>query len=89
MTDIPFSYSDFEETREKLITFINVNLTDEDKAFLLDFEAGSPLSKHTEYQEFLRFPSVQWKQLNISKLKSDNLAKHRQGVDKLAKHLGL
>jgi len=85
MTDIPFTYSDFEETREKLIRFINSNLTDKDKAFLLDFETGNSLSKHVEYQEFLQFPSVQWKQLNISKLKSDNPAKHKQGIEKLAK----
>lgn len=89
MTDIPFSYSDFEETREKLVEFINSSLTDKDKAFLLDFEAGNPLAKHTEYQEFLQFPSVQWKQLNISKLKSENPAKHKQGIEKLAKCLAL
>jgi predicted nucleotidyltransferase component of viral defense system len=89
MTDIPFSYSDFEETREKLVEFINSNLTDRDKAFLLDFEAGNLLSKHAEYQIFLQFPSVQWKQLNISKLKADNPAKHKQGIEKLAKCLAL
>jgi predicted nucleotidyltransferase component of viral defense system len=89
MTDIPFSYSDFEETREKLIEFINSNLTDDDKAFLLDFEAGNSLTKHTGYQEFLQFPSVQWKQLNINKLKSNNPVKHKQGIEKLAKSLAL
>jgi predicted nucleotidyltransferase component of viral defense system len=89
MTDIPFTYSDFGETREKLVEFINSNLTDEDKAFLFDFEAGNPLSRHIEYQEFLQFPSVQWKQLNISKLKSVNPAKHKQGIEKLAKCLAL
>ncbi|MDR0232206.1 MAG: nucleotidyl transferase AbiEii/AbiGii toxin family protein [Dysgonamonadaceae bacterium] len=62
MTDIPFTYSDFEETREKLIEFINTNLTNEDKDFLLDFEAGSSLSKHTGHQEFLKFPSIPQKQ---------------------------
>ena len=89
MTNIPFTYSDFEETREKLIEFINTNLTNEDKEFLFDFEAGNSLSKHSEYQEFLKFPSVQWKQLNISKLKSNNPTKHKEGLEKLAKHLGL
>ena len=89
MTDIPFSYSDFEDTREKLITFINTNLTDEDKEFFLNFEDGNPLSKYADYQEFLKFPSVQWKQLNIDKLKSDNPAKHKQGIEKLAQHFGL
>jgi len=89
MTDIPFSYSDFEETREKLIAFINTNLTDEDKEFFIDFEAENPLSKYADYQEFLKFPSVQWKQVNINKLKSGNPAKHKQGIEKLAQHFGL
>ena len=89
MTNTPFSYSDFEETREKLISFINENLTNKDKEFLFDFEAGDSLTKYTEYQEFLKFPSVQWKQLNINKLKSDNPTKHLQGIEKLQKHLDL
>ena len=89
MTNIPFTYSDFEETREKLIAFINTNLTDKDKEFFLDFEAGNSLSKFIDYQEFLKFPSVQWKQLNINKLKSENPVKHKQGIEKLAKHLGI
>jgi hypothetical protein len=64
-------------------------LTTKDKEFLFDFEAGNSLSKYTEFQEFLKFPSVQWKQLNINKLKFDNPEKHKQGIDKLVKHLGL
>ena len=89
MTNTPFPYADFEETREKLITFINENLSKEDKEFLFDFESENELSKHAEYQEFLKFPSVQWKQLNINKLKFENPAKYKQGIEKLAKHLGL
>ena len=83
MTDVPFSYEDYENTRERLIEFINANLTRRDKDFLIDFEAGNPLSGYVEYQEFLKFPSVQWKQLNIDKLKADNPMKHEQGVEKL------
>jgi hypothetical protein len=50
MTDIPFTYSDFEETRERLVEFINFNLTANDKEFLLDFEAGNSLTEDAEYQ---------------------------------------
>ena len=82
-------YSVDIDLTKKLITFINANLTNKDKGFLFDFEAGNSLSKHIEYQEFLKFPSVQWKQFNINKLKSDNPVKHKQGIEKLAKHLGL
>ena len=83
MTKIPFSYNDYGETREKLIDFINSNLSLQDKEFLIAFEAGEELSRHTEYQEYLHFPSVQWKMQNISKLKKINPAKLRKGVEKL------
>lgn len=61
MTKIPFSYNDYEETREKLIDFINSNLSLQDKEFLIAFEAGEELSRYTEYQEYLRFPSVHYR----------------------------
>ncbi len=83
MTKVPFSYNDYEETREKLIDFINSNLSLQDKEFLIAFEAGEDLSRYTEYQEYLHFPSVQWKMQNISKLKKINPAKLRKGVEKL------
>jgi hypothetical protein len=87
MTDIPFSYSDYEETREKLIDFINSNLTQQDKEFLIAFEAGNDLLQFVEYHEYLKFPSVQWKLQNINKLKEINPIKHRESVKKLANYL--
>lgn len=83
MTKIPFSYNDYEETREKLVDFINSNLTLQDKEFLIAFESGEDLSRYTEYQEYLHFPSVLWKMQNISKLKKINPAKHRRSIEKL------
>jgi hypothetical protein len=38
MTDIPFTYEDFEVTRSKLIADVNDLFTDNDKDFLLSFE---------------------------------------------------
>jgi predicted nucleotidyltransferase component of viral defense system len=87
MTDIPFSYSDYEETREKLIYFINSNLTQQDKEFLIAFEAGNELLQFAEYQEYLQFPSVQWKLQNIKMLKEINPIKHRESVKKLENYL--
>ena len=83
MTNIPFSYNDFEETREKLADFINSNLSQKDKEFLIAFEAGNDLSQFSEHQEYLPFPSVQWKQLNIQKLKEGNPIKHKESIQKL------
>ncbi|HPW65881.1 MAG TPA: nucleotidyl transferase AbiEii/AbiGii toxin family protein [Salinivirgaceae bacterium] len=87
MTNIPFSYDDYNETREKLIDFINSNLTEQDKNFLLSFEEGQKLSKFIEYQEYLQFPSVQWKLQNINKLKELNPNKLKQNIKKLEKLL--
>lgn len=87
MTRIPFSYNDYEKTRNKLIDFINSNLNIQDKEFLIAFEAGENLSLYTEYQAYLNFPSVQWKIQNISKLKEVNPTKYRRSVEKLEEFL--
>jgi hypothetical protein len=87
MTNIPFSYSDYEETREKLIDFISSNLTQQDKEFLIAFEAGNELLQFAEYQDYLQFPSIQWKLQNISKLKEINPNKLKDNIKKLEKIL--
>lgn len=38
MTDIPFTYEDYESTRKQLIIFINSMLSEEDREFLIRFE---------------------------------------------------
>ena len=38
MTDISFTYDEFEEIRAKLVAEVNSILTDEDKRFLLSFK---------------------------------------------------
>ena len=86
MTEVPFSYDDYEETREKLIRFINSGLTDQDKEFLIAFESGNNLWQFVEYQEYLQFPSVQWKLQNINKLRKLNPIKHKESVKKLEKY---
>ena len=83
MTDIPFTYENYETAREQLIAFVNTILSEEDKAFLVSFEEGNPQWEKSAYSDFRDFPSVQWKLLNVNKLKTQNPAKHRQEVDKL------
>lgn len=83
MTDIPFSYEDFEQTRAKLITDVRVLMTDADKQFLLSFEAGEPQWEGYEFEYFKNYPSVQWKLLNLTKLKKSNPAKLQSEADRL------
>jgi hypothetical protein len=87
MTDIPFTYEDYEKTRKKLVNFVNSNLKSSDKDFLLGFEAGAPLWKNSEYDYFRDYPSIQWKLLNINKLMTYNPAKYKQGLNKLKQWL--
>ncbi len=86
MTDIPFTYENYENARKQLIVFINSMLNEEDKAFLIGFEEGNPQWENSTYIDFQDFPSVQWKLLNINKLKTQNPIKHRQEVERLKAH---
>lgn len=89
MTDIPFTYENYETAREQLIAFINAMLSEEDKAFIVGFEDGNPQWEKSAYSDLRDFPSVQWKLLNVNKLKTQNPAKHRQEVDRLKGHFGM
>lgn len=89
MTDIPFTYEDYESARKHLINFINSMLSEKDKAFLVSFEEGNPQWENSSYRDFRDFPSVQWKLLNVNKLKTQNPAKHRQEVDRLKAYWGI
>lgn len=83
MTDIPFSYEEFEQTRNQLIADVRNLMTDADKNFLLSFEAGEPQWDGYEFEYFCNYPSVQWKLLNLAKLKKQNPSKLQSKVDKL------
>lgn len=58
-------------------------MTPTDKEFLLGFEDGMPDWDASEYRDFQHYPSIQWKLLNIQKLKFRNQKKHEDGLRKL------
>lgn len=89
MTDIPFTYEDFEETRAKLINDVKSLMTDADRKFLISFESGQPEWDGYEFEYFKDYPSVQWKLLNLKKLAKQNPQKLREEVDKLCIYLKL
>ena len=88
MSGIPFSYDEFELTRAKLITDVQNLMTDADKKFLLSFEAADPQWEGYEFEYFRNFPSVQWKLLNLAKLKKQNPTKLYAEVEKLQEIFG-
>lgn len=83
MSSTPFTYEQYEVTRRRLVEYINSHLTPTDKEFLLGFEDGMPDWDASEYRDFQHYPSIQWKLLNIQKLKFRNQKKHEDGLRKL------
>lgn len=73
---------------ESLNPNFNDHLTPTDKAFLLGFEDGTPDWDASEYRDFQHYPSIQWKLLNIRKLKGKNPQKHEDGIIKLQNYFG-
>ena len=80
MSDEPFSYEDFETTRNLLIQTVQAKLSDMDKEFLLSFENCTP---DWNLYNFKDYPAVQWKLQNLQKLKETNPDKHNEQLKKL------
>ncbi|OYP69202.1 nucleotidyl transferase AbiEii/AbiGii toxin family protein [Prevotella sp. P2-180] len=87
MTETPFGYEDYLESRTALLGLVNGGLTITDKEFLLSFEQGEPDWNKCCAGDLSQYPSVQWKLLNIGKLKESNPVKFEQGVNKLRRYL--
>jgi predicted nucleotidyltransferase component of viral defense system len=84
MSEEEFLYEDFEATRELLLKVIHENLTDKDKEFLLSVKNVTP---DWGIYNFEHFPAVQWKLLNLQKLKTNNPEKHKEQYEALEKKL--
>ena len=87
MSDIPFSYEEFEKTREELISQIISKLTLEDKRFLVSFKEADPIWEFFSVENASELPAVRWKLQNIERLKRENPQKHSDLVDTLEKVL--
>ena len=87
MTETPFGYEDYLESKTALLSLVNGGLTITDKEFLLSFEQGEPDWNKCCAGDLSQYPSVQWKLLNIGKLEESNPVKFEQGVNKLRRYL--
>lgn len=83
MTDIPFAYDEFEQTRVQLIADVNGMMTDADKKFLVSFELGKPDWEGYEFAYMQNYPSVKWKLVNLAKLAKQNPDKFAEEAAKL------
>lgn len=89
MSEIPFTYEDFEASREKLVNDVNAVMTEDDRQFLIDFEDVAVNWEGTQYSSFSEYPSVRWKMQNLQKLKTSNPKKLKVEADKLRKIFGM
>lgn len=87
MAFTPFSYADFEATRERLVQEINDGWSDNDRAFLLGFKQGKPDWSLFPLGNLSRMPAVQWKLLNIQILLKKNSNKHGEQLKALKDRL--
>ena len=87
MTEESFTYDDFEETRERLITDIHTGFTDKDRQFLLNFKSGEPDWSLFPHDKLKDLPAVKWKLANIQKLKENNPEKHAEQFKSLKDRL--
>ncbi|WP_286850642.1 MULTISPECIES: nucleotidyl transferase AbiEii/AbiGii toxin family protein [Sphingobacterium] len=84
MTDVLFTYEDYESTREKLINEIQASLTNSDIDFLIGFKSLEPDWSIYSYEQY---PSIRWKLLNIQKLRDKNPEKYNEQVNRLKEFL--
>ena len=89
MTDISFTYEEFEATRSKLIADVNQLMTEDDKRFLISFEKGEPQWNGYEFEYFKDYPSVKCKLINLAKLAKQNPQKLVEEACKLELSFGI
>ncbi|MCL2715228.1 MAG: nucleotidyl transferase AbiEii/AbiGii toxin family protein [Alphaproteobacteria bacterium] len=87
MAFLPFTYEDFDETRQRLVREINDRWTDADRAMLLAFKQGSLQESSPPLENLSKLPAVQWKLRNILKLKQQNPEKHTEQLRALERRL--
>jgi len=83
MTAIPFTYEDFESTRERLVREVNSSLSEKDRSFLISFKKGTPNWDLFPIPRLNELPAVQWKLKNINNLINSNPKKHQELLKKL------
>ncbi len=80
MTNIEFSYEEYVDTREHLIKTVNRCMTEDDKQFLLSINSLEP---RWSYYDFERFPAIQWKLQNLTRLQSIDQKKFKKQFSEL------
>lgn len=86
MTEQHVTLDELEETREKLISIINSELTEQEKRFLLTFKNKHPDWALLNLEGVEQLPAVKWKLINLEKMPAN---KHEMAYQKLADILSI
>lgn len=84
MTSEPVELMELLDVRNNLIKLIKSSLTENEINFLLSFKGMKPEWELLGVKGIENLPSVQWKLLNLKKMKSD---KHKLALNKLMEYL--
>jgi predicted nucleotidyltransferase component of viral defense system len=80
MTVQPVTVEELMQTRERLVTAVMGQLTDEDRSFLLSFKSGEPDWDAFWYPDTRKLPAIRWKLQNIARMPG---AKHQAAIQRL------
>lgn len=86
MTETPFTYKDYERTREYLIETMNQSFISQDKEFMLGFYQLEP---NWDIHDLSAFPSIQWKIKNLKIHKENSPDEYTNQIEELSKVLGM
>lgn len=84
MVDESVELSDLVKIQRELTCLLRNIVTGPEKEFLLSFKSGRPEWNKLELGDLSHLPGIQWKLLNLRKMKPD---RHRLAVAKLEKVL--
>ena len=84
MSDQDFTYQEFEEVRNTMISAIHNILNKEDKKFILSFKSLKP---DWSIYDFRKYPAIQWKLENLQRFKDHNEKGYKEAVNRLVKFL--
>lgn len=83
MSNESFTYQDHLETLKELIIKLNYALNENDKNFMLGFFNNEPNWNKMNIPNLSKLPAIQWKLLNLEKLKSSDNEKFSEQLKKL------
>ena len=82
MARVPVTPEDLEETRERLILTVGEGLSAAERRFLFSLKLGEPQWDLLTIPHIAELPAIQWKLLNVQKLKAESPARHARHVER-------